>query len=64
MGQSAQPLRDEEGQGLAEYALLLALVALLLIISLSLLGITLGDIFTAIAKAILGRRGRGRGRAR
>lgn len=38
----------EEGQGLVEYALILVLVAVVVIVALSLLGPTISDIFTRI----------------
>jgi pilus assembly protein Flp/PilA len=44
--------RDEEGQGLAEYALILALVSLVVIASLNELGDSLKGIFTGIKNAI------------
>ena len=39
-------LPHEEGQGLVEYALILVLVALVVIIILALLGPAIGDIFS------------------
>lgn len=41
-------LRNEEGQGMAEYGLILALVAVIAIAGLVLLGPTLSDIFTDV----------------
>lgn len=38
----------EEGQGLVEYALILVLIAVAVIVILGLLGDQVGDIFTAI----------------
>ncbi len=38
----------EEGQGLVEYALILALVALVVIVILALLGPTIGNVFSNI----------------
>ncbi|MCU0514556.1 MAG: Flp family type IVb pilin [Anaerolineae bacterium] len=38
--------RDEEGQGLVEYALILVLVAVVVIVILALLGPTIGNIFS------------------
>lgn len=36
-------VRNEEGQGMAEYALILALVAIIVIIALTVLGPTIGN---------------------
>jgi pilus assembly protein Flp/PilA len=44
--------RDEEGQGLAEYALILALIAIVAIVALTLLGGQIRDILDEIANAI------------
>ncbi|MFQ5896107.1 MAG: Flp family type IVb pilin [Nitrospinota bacterium] len=44
----------DEGQGLVEYAFLLTLVALAVIIALSLFGTNLVDIFEDITEAIFG----------
>ncbi len=38
----------EEGQGLVEYALILILVAVVVIVALTVLGPTIGDIFSRI----------------
>ena len=38
----------EEGQGLVEYALILVLIAIVVIVALQLLGTSVGDIFTDI----------------
>lgn len=38
---------DERGQGLAEYALILALIAIIVIVSLAFLGTTISDLFWA-----------------
>ncbi len=38
----------EKGQGLVEYALILVLVAIVVIAALTLLGPTIGDIFSSI----------------
>ncbi len=43
-------LPQEDGQGLVEYALILVLVAVAAIALLSLLGDTVGDIFSRIAE--------------
>ena len=45
-------LPDNEGQGNAEYALLLALVALIVIAVLLLLGAQIGNIFSVITHRI------------
>ncbi|MFB0918660.1 MAG: Flp family type IVb pilin [Clostridiaceae bacterium] len=44
---------DEEGQGFAEYALILALVALLVIGALSPLGTAIANIFTKIKNELI-----------
>jgi pilus assembly protein Flp/PilA len=44
--------RDEEGQGLAEYALILALIAIVAIAALTLLGGQITSILSGIATAI------------
>jgi pilus assembly protein Flp/PilA len=41
-------LRQEEGQGLVEYALILVLVAVVVIVVLALLGPTIGNVFSQI----------------
>ncbi len=41
-------LLDEKGQTLVEYALIIGLVVLAVIVVLGLLGVQIGDIFTAI----------------
>jgi pilus assembly protein Flp/PilA len=41
-------LHREEGQGLVEYALILVLIALVVIAVLTLLGPTVGNVFTQI----------------
>ncbi len=40
--------QNEEGQGLVEYALILVLVAVVVIVALTVLGPTIGDIFSDI----------------
>jgi pilus assembly protein Flp/PilA len=42
----------EEGQGLVEYALILVLVSLVVILILALLGPTIGNVFSNIIKLI------------
>ena len=44
----------EEGQGLVEYALILVLVAVVVIVILTLLGPTIGNIFSNILNAMGG----------
>ena len=45
-------LPREEGQGLVEYALILVLVAIAVIALLTLLGNTVGDVFSSITDAL------------
>jgi pilus assembly protein Flp/PilA len=45
-------LPTEEGQGLVEYALILVMVALVVIVILSLLGPTIGNTFSNIVSVI------------
>jgi pilus assembly protein Flp/PilA len=44
--------RDEEGQGLAEYALILALIAVAAIVIMGLLGGEIGSVFGTISSAL------------
>jgi pilus assembly protein Flp/PilA len=44
--------RDEEGQGLAEYALILALIAIIAIVALVFLGGQISDILNTIGESI------------
>jgi pilus assembly protein Flp/PilA len=44
--------RDEEGQGLAEYALILALIAIVVILALIFLGQQISQILSTIGAAI------------
>ncbi len=46
------PARNEEGQGLVEYALILFLVAIVVIAILILLGPQVGSIFSSVFTAI------------
>jgi len=48
----ARFIREEEGQDLAEYALLLFLIALAVVLTLTALGTTIAGIFTQIAAAL------------
>ena len=43
---------DERGQGLAEYALILALIAIVAIVALIFLGTQVSDIITDVGKSI------------
>jgi len=44
--------RDEEGQGLAEYALILALIAILAIAALLFLGGAINDVLSTVGTSI------------
>ncbi len=44
--------RDEEGQGLAEYALILALIAILAIVALGILSGSINGILTRVGNAL------------
>ena len=44
--------RDEDGQGLAEYALILALIAIVAIIALIFLGTQVSGILSTVGKSI------------
>jgi pilus assembly protein Flp/PilA len=44
--------RDEEGQGLAEYALILALIAIIAIVALIFLGGQVSGILSTVGKSI------------
>jgi pilus assembly protein Flp/PilA len=44
--------RDDEGQGLAEYALILALIAIVAIIALIFLGNQVSDILDTVATSV------------
>jgi pilus assembly protein Flp/PilA len=44
--------RDEDGQGLAEYALILSLIAIVAIVALLFLGTQISTILSAIGSAI------------
>ncbi len=45
-------VRDEEGQGLAEYALILALIAILAIVALVFLGGKISTVLSTVGKSI------------
>ena len=49
-----RPVRGEEGQGLAEYALILALIAIVAILSLIFLGDSLVQLMSTINSAVDG----------
>ena len=49
-GRDAGRLTREEGQGLAEYALILALIAIVAILSLVFLGDTINDLMSLIGR--------------
>ena len=44
--------RDEEGQGLAEYALILALIAIIAIVALIFLGNQVSSVLSKVGKSI------------
>ena len=44
--------RDEEGQGLAEYALILALIAIVAIIALVFLGTNISSILSTVGESV------------
>lgn len=44
--------RDNKGQGLVEYALILVLVSIVVIVVLAILGPTIGNIFSNIIRAL------------
>ena len=44
--------KSEDGQDLAEYSMMIGLIALLLIVSLTIIGGSINEVFTAIAAAI------------
>jgi len=45
-------MREEEGQGMAEYGLILALIAVVVIGALTMLGTELGGIFDSITNVL------------
>ncbi|MCX6032334.1 MAG: Flp family type IVb pilin [Chloroflexi bacterium] len=47
-------LNEQEGQGMAEYGLIIALVAIVVIVALTALGTNLTKIFTSIGTAVGG----------
>ena len=46
------PSKDEQGQGLVEYVLILVLVADVVIVILALLGPAIGDMFTNLMESL------------
>ena len=44
--------KSEKGQDLAEYSMLIGLIALLLVVSLTIIGASINEVFNAIAVAI------------
>jgi len=54
-------LFHKKGQGLVEYALILALIAIVSIVALTLLGTTVSDVFSQITEALSGDGGGGDG---
>jgi pilus assembly protein Flp/PilA len=44
--------RDEDGQGLTEYALILALIAIIAIAALTLLGTSVSNVLSTVANSI------------
>jgi pilus assembly protein Flp/PilA len=47
--QLVRALRNEEGQGLAEYALILFLVAIVAVLALTFLGVSITSILSSVA---------------
>ena len=43
---------QEEGQGLVEYALIIVLIAIVVIAALTLLGPTIGNVFSSISNSL------------
>ena len=54
-----RPLRDEKGQDLAEYALILALVAIAVIVAITVLRTQISAVFNSIATSLEGAVGGG-----
>ncbi|MDA8067182.1 MAG: Flp family type IVb pilin [Actinomycetota bacterium] len=48
----ARLMDDEEGQGLTEYALILALIAIIAIVALTFLGGKVSDVLSTVANSI------------
>jgi pilus assembly protein Flp/PilA len=47
-------LPREEGQGLVEYALIIVLIAIVVLVAIRLLGPIIGNVFSSIANALSG----------
>jgi Flp pilus assembly pilin Flp len=47
-----RPAHGEDGQGLAEYALILALIAIVAVLSLAFLGDTINDLMSYIGSTV------------
>ncbi len=52
MGKFLAKMRDEEGQGLVEYALILVLVSIVVIGALTVIGVNVNTVFTNIGGAL------------
>jgi pilus assembly protein Flp/PilA len=52
LGRRIRPASEEEGQGLAEYALILALIAIVSIVALIFLGSQISDKLSVIGNAM------------
>jgi pilus assembly protein Flp/PilA len=52
LGALAAALSDEDGQGLVEYALILALIAIIAIAALTLLGTSVSNVLSTVANSI------------
>jgi pilus assembly protein Flp/PilA len=53
-GESEMLIKREEGQGLVEYALIIFLIAILLIVALQFLGPQIGSVFSSIGNTLSG----------
>lgn len=47
-------VKEESGQGMVEYGLIIALIALVVVVGLEALGGGIGDLFTNISDTIIG----------
>jgi pilus assembly protein Flp/PilA len=47
-------IRNQRGQGLAEYALILALVAIVVVVALTFLGTSIGNTLSTVGTSIAG----------
>jgi pilus assembly protein Flp/PilA len=50
--QLVRALREQEGQGLAEYALILFLVAIVAVLALTFLGVSITSILSSVASGL------------